>query len=209
MVPLAVWPSPKVQVVLATVLFGLVASPWKVRLVPTGEVMSQLGATMWTLGLPVTSNVLPQPRTSTAVLKVAELAARQLIDLDDRGITSAVVNRDVPVGLDPAFGRLANVLARICRCVLGKDTQLKLVESSFYGSLKPYAKWLLSPVTAGLSADYDTSLDHASTRAFLADMGVDYVDRPTDDSKAYTRATTDISAGTTPFFMVLPLIELT
>ena len=128
--------------------------------------------------------------TREANHKAAELAARQLIDLDDRGITSAVVNRDVPAGLDPAFGRLANLLARICRRVLGADTRLKLVETSFYGSLKPYAKWLLSPVTAGLSAEYDTSLDHAATRAFLADMGVDYLDRPTDDRKAYTNSIT-------------------
>ena len=136
--------------------------------------------------------MLPHLGASTreANRKAAELAAKELVDLDDKGITSAVVNRDVPAGLDPAFGRLANVLARICRRVLGADTRLKLVETSFYGSLKPYAKWLLTPVTAGLSADYDTGLDHKATLAFLADMGVDYVDRATDEHKAYTNSIT-------------------
>ena len=136
--------------------------------------------------------MLPHLGASTreANRKAAEMAAQELIDLDDRGITSAVVNRDVPAGLDPAFGRLANVLARICRRVLGPDRQLKLVETSFYGSLKPYAKWLLTPVTTGLSADYEPTLDHKATLSFLADMGVDYVDRVTDDHKAYTNSIT-------------------
>jgi len=65
-----------------------------------------------------------------------------------------------------------------------------LVETSFYGSLKPYAKWLLTPVTTGLSADYEPTLDHKATLSFLADMGVDYVDRVTDDHKAYTNSIT-------------------
>ena len=128
--------------------------------------------------------------TREANRKAAELAARQLSGLDDHGITSAVVNRDVPEGLDPSFGRLANILTRICRRVLGPNTRLKQVETSFYGSLKPFADWLLTPVTAGLSADYDTGLDHKATLAFLHDMGVDYVNRVTDDHKAYTNSIT-------------------
>ncbi len=136
--------------------------------------------------------MLPHLGASTreANRKAAELAVRELIDLDEKGITSAVVNRDVPAGLDPAFGRLAHVLTRICRRVLGADARLKQVETSFYGSLKPYAQWLLTPVAAALSAEYDTGLDHKSTRTFLADMGVDYTDRPTDEHKAYTNSIT-------------------
>lgn len=136
--------------------------------------------------------MLPHLGASTreANRKAAALAARELIDLDEKGITSAVVNRDVPAGLDPAFGRLANLLTRICRRVLGAGTNLKLIETSFYGSLKPYAQWLLTPVTAGLSAEYDPGLDHKRTLEFLADMGVDYVDRETDERKAYTNSIT-------------------
>jgi len=136
--------------------------------------------------------MLPHLGASTreANRKAAELAARELIDLDDQGITSAVVNRDVPAGLDPAYARLTNVLTRICRGVLGADTSLKLIETSFYGSLKPYAQWLLTPVAAALSADYDTGLDHACTLAFLGDMGVDYLNREIDERKAYTNSIT-------------------
>ncbi len=136
--------------------------------------------------------MLPHLGASTreANRKAAELAARELIDLDDQGVTSAVVNRDVPAGLDPAFARLTNVLTRICRGVLGKQTRLKLIETSFYGSLQPFGQWLLTPVTAALSADYDTVLDHKSTLAFLSDMGVDYVNREVDSHKAYTNSIT-------------------
>jgi len=128
--------------------------------------------------------------TKEANRKAAELAASELIDLDDQGVTSAVVNRDVPAGLDPAFARLTNTLTRICRGVLGVDAHLKLVETSFYGSLQPFAQWLLTPVTAALSTEYDTVLDHKSTLVFLSDMGVDYVNREVDDKKAYTNSIT-------------------
>jgi len=136
--------------------------------------------------------MLPHLGASTreANHKAAELAAHELIDLDDQGITSAVVNRDVPAGLDPAYARLTNVLTRICRGVLGTDTSLKHIETSFYGSLKPYAQWLLTPVAAALSADYETGLDHAGTLAFLGDMGVDYLNREIDERKAYTNSIT-------------------
>jgi D-3-phosphoglycerate dehydrogenase / 2-oxoglutarate reductase len=136
--------------------------------------------------------MLPHLGASTreANRKAAELAARELIDLDDKGITSAVVNRDVPAGLDPAFGQLAHLLTRICRRVLGADTRLKAVETSFYGSLAPFAQWLLTPVATALSADYDPGLDHKSTLGFLADMGVDYENRATDQQKAYTNSIT-------------------
>ncbi|NLB65842.1 MAG: hypothetical protein GX803_05175 [Lentisphaerae bacterium] len=142
--------------------------------------------------------MLPHLGASTieANRKAAEMAATQLIGLDDHGITSAVVNRDVPAGLDPAYGRLANLLTRICRKLLGPEARLKAIETSFYGSLKPFADWLLTPVTAGLSADYDTSCDHKATLNFLADMGVDYINRVTDDHKAYTNSITVDLIGT-------------
>lgn len=128
--------------------------------------------------------------TREANHKAAEIAAKELIDLDDRGITSAVVNRDVPAGLDPAFARLSNVLTRICRKILGPDIRLRQVETSFYGSLAPFSDWLLTPVAAGLSAEYDTGMDHKRTLTFLKDMGVDYTNRAVDPKKAYENSIT-------------------
>lgn len=144
--------------------------------------------------------MLPHLGASTreANRKAAELAARELIDRDDKGITAAVVNRDIPAGLDPAYAHLANIVARLCRALLGKASP-RLVEARAYGELKPFADWLLTPVAAALAPDYDTSLDRRHTLAFLADKGIDYLDRPVDESKKYTSSfTLDITANTDP-----------
>ncbi|MBQ9343594.1 MAG: hypothetical protein IJT88_00065 [Kiritimatiellae bacterium] len=129
--------------------------------------------------------------------KAALLAAQELIDRDDKGITSAVVNRDIPAGLDPAFARLANIVARLCRVLLGEAASPRLVEARIYGELKPFSDWLLTPVAAALAPDYDTSLDRRHTLAFLAEKGIDYLDRPVDETKKYTSSfTLDITANT-------------
>lgn len=141
--------------------------------------------------------------TKEANRKAAELAAKELIDLDDKGVTSAVVNRDVPMGLDPAFAKLAYTLTRLCRQVGGGQTTLKLIETSFYGSLKPFAQWLLTPVATALSTDYDTGMNFKRTVQFLKDMGLDYVDRDTDTSKGYTNSITiDLTSNIDPHHLV-------
>jgi D-3-phosphoglycerate dehydrogenase len=145
--------------------------------------------------------MLPHLGASTreANHKAAELAARELIDRDDKGITAAVVNRDIPAGLDPAYARLANIVARLCRVLLGHATSPRLVEARIYGELKPFSDWLLTPVAAALAPDYDTSLDRRHTLAFLAEKGIDYLDRPTDEAKKYTSSfTLDITGNTDP-----------
>jgi D-3-phosphoglycerate dehydrogenase / 2-oxoglutarate reductase len=128
--------------------------------------------------------------TKEANYNAARRAAEQLIEFDEKGISSSIVNRDVPEGLDRAFGDLAYTLARLCRHVVGPQTQLKLIETSFYGGLKDYADWLLVPIVAALSEDFDRSSDAKAARAYLQDMGVDYEDRETDDRKGYENSIT-------------------
>jgi D-3-phosphoglycerate dehydrogenase len=123
--------------------------------------------------------------TKEANANAAKLAAQQLIDYDDKGIISAVVNRDIPAGLDEAFADLSFTLAKLCRQVVGRDLKLKLVETSFYGNLKPFSNWLIIPVVAALSDDFDRSMDSKAARQFLKDMGIDYNDRETDEHKKY------------------------
>lgn len=127
--------------------------------------------------------------TKEANKKAAELAAQELMDLDDKGITSAVVNRDVPAGLDPSFGRLAHLLTRLCRAVAGDRIQPNLLETSFYGLLQPYADWLLTPVASALAADYEPA-DLKKTVAFLAERGIAYTNREPDATKGYTNSIT-------------------
>ncbi|MCX7590242.1 MAG: NAD(P)-binding domain-containing protein [Kiritimatiellae bacterium] len=128
--------------------------------------------------------------TVEAAVKAARRAAEQLIDLDQKGITTFVVNRGVPEGLDEAYCDLAYKLARLCRSLLGMNVHLKLIETSFYGSLRPFAQWLLVPVVAGISEDFDRFMDYRAARRFLAEAGIDYVDREGDPRKGYENSIT-------------------
>ncbi|HMP73580.1 MAG TPA: 3-phosphoglycerate dehydrogenase family protein [Kiritimatiellia bacterium] len=134
--------------------------------------------------------------TKEANFKAALHAAEELIEFDEKGITSFIVNRDIPPGLDEAYGELAHTLALLCRHMVGADAKLKLIETSFYGTLAPYAKWLLSPVVAALSDDFDRSMDYPAAISYLKEMGVDYTDRETDERKGFENSITlDLTAS--------------
>ncbi|MBN1558457.1 MAG: hypothetical protein JW951_09975 [Lentisphaerae bacterium] len=137
--------------------------------------------------------------TQEANANAARRAAEELIEFDFKGITSFIVNRDIPEGLDVSYCDLANTLARLCRCMVGRDATPKLIQTSIYGLLEPYAEWLLVPIVAGIWDDFDRSMDSAAARTFLKDMGIDYVNRPTDPAKGYENSITvdmTASAGT-------------
>jgi len=128
--------------------------------------------------------------TVEANINAARRSAEQLIEYDDMGISTYVVNRDIPEGLDEAFGELSFTLARLARQVLGAEVPLKLIETSFYGSLKPYSKWLVLPIVAALNKNFDRSMDYAAALQYLKEMGVEYIDRDTDESKGYENSIT-------------------
>lgn len=136
--------------------------------------------------------MLPHLGASTveANRNAARRAAEELIDFDEKGVTSFIVNRDIPDGLDEAYCELAYTLARLCRCLVGAGTAPKLIETSFYGSLGPFADWLLVPIVAGIWEDFDRSKDGKAAIAFLDDMGIEYVTRETDESKGYGNSIT-------------------
>jgi D-3-phosphoglycerate dehydrogenase len=145
--------------------------------------------------------MLPHLGASTheANWTAARRAAEQLIELDFKGVTSYIVNRDIPEGLDRAYCELANTLSRLCRCLAGARTPLKLVETSFYGALRPYADWLVVPVVAGLTDRFDSTSDIKAAHQFLKDMGVEYVNREPDEGKHYGESITiDLTAETGP-----------
>jgi len=142
--------------------------------------------------------MLPHLGASTreANLNAARRAAEQLIEFDDKGITSYIVNRDIPAGLDAAYADLAFTLTRLCRAVAGRQAQLKQIETSFYGTLKPFADWLLVPVVAALYEDFDRSLSSDAARRYLRDRGIEYTARETDASKGYRDSiTVDLIVG--------------
>ncbi len=135
--------------------------------------------------------MLPHLGASTveANYNAASRSATQLIDYDDKGIASYVVNRDIPEGLDRAYSELAFILAHTCRSIAGSQ-KMKLIETSFYGNLKPYGDWLLVQIVAALSDDFDRTQGYDAALAYLQEMGVEYFNRETDTSKGYENSIT-------------------
>jgi D-3-phosphoglycerate dehydrogenase / 2-oxoglutarate reductase len=78
---------------------------------------------------------------------------------------------------------------------VGKKSTLKLVETSIYGSLKPFSEWLLVPLVAGIWEDFDRSLEPGAAHKYLKSMGIDYVNREVDNKKGYGNSiTVDMTA---------------
>ncbi|MEZ5328171.1 MAG: NAD(P)-dependent oxidoreductase [Verrucomicrobiales bacterium] len=136
--------------------------------------------------------MLPHLGASTreANFNAAKYAADQLIALDERGIGTAIVNRDMPAGLDPAYYELAFALTKFCREGFSGNAQLKLVETTVYGGLQKFAEWLVVPIVAALDRDFSRSLDHKGAEAHLSSMGVDYTCRDADEDKGYGNSIT-------------------
>ena len=72
----------------------------------------------------------------------------------------------------------------------GVEHPLKLVETSFYGELKPFAQWLIVPVVAALNKDFDRSSDAAAALQFLKNSGVEYNNRDTSERRGYRNSMT-------------------
>lgn len=128
--------------------------------------------------------------TREANANAARRAAEQLIEFDDKGITSYIVNREIPAGLDEAYGELAHAVAKLCRGMVGREERLQCISSSFYGSLAPYGQWLILPVLSGALEEFSRSNDYASALQYLKDMGVEYEDRETDQQKGFENSIT-------------------
>jgi len=128
--------------------------------------------------------------TKEANNNAARRAAEQLIDLDEKGVTSYVVNRDIPEGLDAIYAELSFALSKLCRHVVGKESKISRVETSFYGELNPFADWLIVPVAAALSEELDRSSDPKAVLEYFSEMGVDYENREPDESKGYGNSIT-------------------
>jgi D-3-phosphoglycerate dehydrogenase len=128
--------------------------------------------------------------TKEANANAARRSAEQLVEFDEKGVTSYIVNRDIPEGLDEAYCVLANTLAKVCRLVLGKEANLKEVEMSCYGTLKPYSDWLLVPVVAALGSDDDCTADAKAAAKYLQARGIAYNSRKTDERKGFANSIT-------------------
>jgi D-3-phosphoglycerate dehydrogenase len=134
--------------------------------------------------------------TKEANFNAASRSAEQLIDFDAKGVTSYIVNRDIPEGLDETYAELTHSITKLARTIIGSDAQLSKIETSFYGDLHPFSSWLAIPVMCALSEEFDRAMDAKAVTTYLEDMGIGYDNRPTDEAKGYGNAiTVDLMAS--------------
>ncbi|MDD5698225.1 MAG: 3-phosphoglycerate dehydrogenase family protein [Victivallaceae bacterium] len=134
--------------------------------------------------------------TEEANFNAAIRAAEQTVAYFEQGITNCVVNKGIPDGLDEAYQRLAFVLTSIARGYLGRDQHPTRIETSFYGELNQYAKWMTPPIAAAISSEFDIFQDTADAESFLASRGIELLNRDVDDEKHYGESMTiDLFAG--------------
>ena len=128
--------------------------------------------------------------TKEANRTAAKRAAEELIDLDERGVTACIVNRDIPDGLDRSYCDLAWTIAHMARLLSGEANPIREIETSFYGKLEPFADWLIVPVLAGVCDNFDRLNDRKAAIRFLEDAGIKYTNRKADNAKHYVNSMT-------------------
>ncbi|MFH1567611.1 MAG: NAD(P)-dependent oxidoreductase, partial [Gemmatimonadota bacterium] len=128
--------------------------------------------------------------TEEANSAAARRAAEQTVAYFESGVTTYVVNRALPVGLDARYQVLAYYLTRVARGFLGPGVQPQRIEASFYGQLRQHEEYLLASVVLGLSADFDPLFDHQQATGYLAEKGIALVSREADESKGYGNSIT-------------------
>jgi D-3-phosphoglycerate dehydrogenase len=141
--------------------------------------------------------------THEANFIAARRSAEQTIAYFDQGITSCVVNKSLPDGLDEKYQQLAFVLTSLAKMYLGKKYQPVKVETSFYGKLAEFAKWMNAPIAAGISSEIALERSADDAAKSLADRGVQLVNRTVDNGKHYGESMTiDLVAGGDTMFRV-------
>ena len=131
----------------------------------------------------------------------AKKAAEQTIAYFEQGVTTCVVNKALPDGLDAGYQRLAYALTALTRAYLGKDNNPGKIETSFYGKLANYAKYLLPPVVAAIAKDFAVEQSPKEAEQFLTDAGVELVNRVVDNNKNYGESMTiDLFVGGNTIF---------
>jgi len=114
----------------------------------------------------------------------AKKAAEQTIAYFEQGVTSCVVNKALPDGLDGRFQKLAYALTRLSKNYLGAMNPTR-IETSFYGDLAKFAKWMTAPIAAGIAEEFAGDSAASDAQAFLATRGVELVNREVDNAKKY------------------------
>ena len=136
--------------------------------------------------------MLPHLGASTfeANYNAARQAAEQITDYYEKGITSCVVNKNLPDGMDEKYQELANVVTVIARAYLGKNRSPHKIETSFYGKLNKFSEWMTAPILRGICSEFTPSNETANTEEYLEKCGVSIINREIDDFKKYGESMT-------------------
>ncbi len=126
--------------------------------------------------------------TCEANFVAAKRSAEQTIAYFEQGITDCVVNKALPDGLDGKYQKLAYVLTALTNAYLGKENNPTRIETSFYGDLAKFAKWMTPAIAAGIAADFAVDQGPKDATQFLADAGIELVNREVDNNKHYGEA---------------------
>ncbi len=133
--------------------------------------------------------------TFEANLLAACRAAEQTIAYFEQGITSCVVNKALPDGLDAQYQKLAFVLTSLAQKYLN-GLNPNRIETSFYGKLSGFAKWMTPPIAAGIAAEFAEDNTPADAEKYFSQSGVELVNREVDNNKKYGESMTiDLFAG--------------
>ena len=127
--------------------------------------------------------------TYEANFNAAKRAGEELIEYFEQGITKFVVNKDLPDGLDPIYQRLANRLSATAKALLG-GKEISAIRCSYYGALKPFAKWFTAPICATISDSFDPHQSPEEAINRLKETGVLFEVREPDDKKPYGNSMT-------------------
>ena len=129
--------------------------------------------------------MLPHLGASTfeANFNAAKRSAEQTMDYFEKGITKYVVNKDLPDGLDENYQQLANIITVIGKTYLGKNIPLHQIETTFYGDLHQYSKWMLSPILKGICSNFKCEEVDSDPKKYLKKCGVTITNREPEASK--------------------------
>lgn len=115
---------------------------------------------------------------STAAMR----SATQLIDFIEKGVSTYVVNRTVPDGLDESYQELAFTVAKIAKSYLGKSSSPVEIKTSFFGKLHKFKQYLIPSVIAGIDTSFDPVNDYKDAESYLETKGITLkVIEPSDD----------------------------
>lgn len=133
--------------------------------------------------------------TQEANHTAAVRAASQIVDYVGEGVSSYIVNRATPQGLNPMYQKLGFYLGKVSMAWAGH--QPHTLETSIYGNINQYGKFILPPVVLGMSQDFDPTWAYEDCKKYLSKQGITLTDRDVDDSKGYgSSITVDCLSGT-------------